>query len=463
MGLLAVLLLAAGSFDGAAALRHASALSSLGPHPWGSPRGRAAAAYVAAELRGAGLSDVRLEEFEVKGVRGTNVVGALAGSGPGLIVVGAHHDTAPDAPGAYDDGGGVGVMIEVARALAHGGRPARSIVFASFDGEEAWSTGLGTTTGSRAYLRALGPQARDITAAFVVEMCGWPGGTPVLHPVAYADPLRPEGHVIAPGWVVEASLAGARAAGGSFGVGDPWLSWVYQPAVRTFRVRLYGDDVSFLQAGVPAVFASDSSFTGFYPWYHQARDTADRLDAAALARMGQAVLGAVQELIRVPLSHDPDTDWFAAFGRVAPRWALLLLAAAAVAPGLASAAAGRGWRVLARLGLSALFAVLAWQDPVPALWVLAAPVAVSGLTPRRGPLGLALVPAVLLLVLGGAAWARGMAQGTWLPLWHRGAFVAALALSAIPAFPQAGRSSRAPARAAARSSRRGLPRSRAAG
>ena len=30
----------------------------------------------------------------------------------------ALHDTAPEAPGAYDDGGGVGVLIEAARVLA---------------------------------------------------------------------------------------------------------------------------------------------------------------------------------------------------------------------------------------------------------------------------------------------------------------------------------------------------------
>src|ERR1700694_3653044 len=89
---------AAGSaaVDGSAALRHARALASLGPHPWGSPRGRAAAAYVAAELRRAGLEGVHLEEFEVKGVRGVNVVASLKGAGAGLVVVGAHHDTAPE-------------------------------------------------------------------------------------------------------------------------------------------------------------------------------------------------------------------------------------------------------------------------------------------------------------------------------------------------------------------------------
>src|SRR5258708_12872946 len=87
--------------DGNAALRHASALASLGPHPWGSPRARAAAAYVAAQLRGAGLSEVRQEDFEVKGVRGVNVVAVLKGAGPGIVGVGAHHDTPPPPPPPY--------------------------------------------------------------------------------------------------------------------------------------------------------------------------------------------------------------------------------------------------------------------------------------------------------------------------------------------------------------------------
>jgi len=463
MGLLfSALLAAAVSVDGTAALRHARALASLGPHPWGSPRGRAAAAYVAAELRGAGLSDVRLEDFEVKGVRGTNVTAVLGGRGPGLLVVGAHHDTAPDAPGAYDDGGGVGVMIEVARAMARSGPPARTILFASWDGEEAWSTGLGTTTGSRAHLRALGPQSRDIVAAFVVEMCGWKGGTPVLHPIAYADPLRADGHVIAPGWLLDASLSGARAAGAPLGVGDPWVSWLYQPAVRMFRVGLYGDDLSFLQAGVPAVFASDSSFKAFYPWYHQAADTADKLDADALARMGEAVRGAVGALTLVPVHHEPEPDWFAAFGQVAPRWLLLVVGGIALAPGLAAVAAARGWRRALRLGVCALFATLVWLDPVPALWLLALPVAVSGLTPRRGPFAAALLPAIAVVLLGAAAYARGYAHGTWLPMWYRAGLVAVLVLSAVPAFAVGGRAARGGSRPSPRPARRGLARARAA-
>jgi hypothetical protein len=449
--------------DGNAALRHASALASLGPHPWGSPRARAAAAYVAAQLRGAGLSEVRQEEFEVKGVRGVNVVAVLKGAGPGIVVVGAHHDTAPDAPGAYDDGGGVGVMIEVARVMARRPPPPRTIVFASWDGEEAWSTGVGTTTGSRAYVRSLGPQAREVVAAFVVEMSGWTGGTPVLHPVAYADPLRPGRPVIAPAWLVAAALSGARGAGAPLGVGDPWLSWLYQPAVRTFRVNHYGDDLSFLQAGVPAVFVSDSSLRAFYPWYHQAGDTADHLDAAALGRMGQAVRGAVDEVARAPIRRDPDGDWFSALGRVASRWMLLLAGVAALLPGLVHGWGSGGRRLVVRAALSAVFAVLVWEDPLPALFILGLPVLVTGFSPRRAAWGLALIPAAGLVAIGAVAWARGLAHGTWLPLWYRGALVAALVLSAVPAVSAApGRSLRNGARLGGRSTRRGLSRVRAA-
>src|SRR6185503_9987814 len=140
--------------------------------------------YVAAQFREAGLSEVQLQDFESHGIRGTNVVGVLRATGPEFVVVGAHHDSAPEAPGAYDDGGGVAVLIEAARVLARAPNRPRTLVFASWDGEEAWSTGLTTTAGSRAFVKDLGPRARDLVAAFVIEMCGWKGGTPVLQPLA---------------------------------------------------------------------------------------------------------------------------------------------------------------------------------------------------------------------------------------------------------------------------------------
>jgi hypothetical protein len=422
---LPAVLLAATAIDGPAALRHASSLAALGPHPWGSPRAAVAAQYVEAQFRSAGLSDVRQQPFETHGIAGANVLGVLRGSSPEIVVVGAHHDTAPDAPGAYDDGGGVGVVIEVARALAKGPAPARTIVFTSWDGEEAWSTGRSLTTGSRAHLASLGEEAKNLVAVFDVEMCGWKGGTPVLHPIAYADPGRPGSYVITPAWLMRAALRSR-----SFRVGDPLLSWLYQPGVRTFRIGLYGDDLSFLQGGQPALFASDSSFTAYYPWYHQSTDTADKLDAASLARMGAGVLEVVDALGRVPRGPAREPDWFAAFGIVlgsAELWAIALLS---LVPLALRARSASGVGALLAAGQAVLFLALFWRHPVPALWVFLLP---NVLGRRR--LWMAIVsalPALALAGLGAAAWSRGFARGMWLGPLELGVLAFGLACAFAP-------------------------------
>jgi hypothetical protein len=446
MALLAALLLAA-SFDGEAALRHASSLAALGPHPWGSSLSRGAAQYVAAQFRDAGLEEVRLEGFEVKGRAGTNVLGVLRAPGPEFVLLGAHHDTAPLAPGAYDDGGGVGVLIEVARALAHRPDRRRTIVFASFDGEEAWHTQLGTTTGSRAYVTSLGPESRNLVAAFVVEMCGWKGGTPALHPIPYADPVRPGAYAVTPAWLLRETLGAAAARQAPFVVGDRWLSWLYQPLSRSLRVDLYGDDLSFTQAGIPALFASDSTLSAFYPWYHARDDSADKLDAASLDRMGRGVL-AVAEALETVRRGPPEPVWFTAFGLVLGVVPLLGLGLASLLPGLLFAwRAGRG--ALALRGAHALaFGVLLFRHPVPALAVLLVP-NLAGLHPRL-PVRLAsLLPLLLLLAGGLHAWHQGFAEGWWLAPWDLGLAAAAVLLALLPA-PGTGSGSKGAARPARR-------------
>ena len=430
--LLPALLAAAAVFDGQAALRHASALAALGPHPWGSPRALAAAQYVAVQLRDAGLADVRLQDFDTEGIHGINVVGRLPGPGSEFVVIGAHHDSAPGAPGAYDDGGGVGVVIEAARVLARRSR-SRALVFVTWDGEEAWSTGHATTTGSRAFIKQLGANVRDMVAAVDVEMCGWKGGTPAIHPVPYADPLRPGRYHVVPAWAVAAALRGARSAGAPLTVGDPRLSWLYQPAVRTLRVKYYGDDLSFVEAGLPALFLSDSSFTAFYPWYHQPTDTPDRIEAPALARMGQAVLGIVDELSRVKRGPATEAQWFAAFGHAFSWPILVALALLSVIPGLAHASSQRDGAFGLRLFQAALFGVVFWRHPVPALWIFMLPNVVGGLPRKRGGVAIAVLPLLALIVLGIVAWLRGFASGLWIAGWELA--IAALAFALVWAAP----------------------------
>lgn len=94
-------------------------------------------------------------EVEVNEARvdANNVAGLLRGSDPTLrdeyVIIGAHFDhlgmggegsLAPDATeihnGADDNASGTAAIIEIARAMAEGRRPARSVLFLAFTGEE---------------------------------------------------------------------------------------------------------------------------------------------------------------------------------------------------------------------------------------------------------------------------------------------------------------------------------------
>jgi len=425
---LALALVLAATVDGQAALRHASALGALGPHPWGSPRNQAAAEYVAAEMRAAGLTAVEMQGFEAKGIRGTNVVATLKGPSDEVIVVCAHHDTVPEAPGAYDDAGGVGVMLEVARVIAAQPLRARTFVFASFDGEEGWVQGA-PVAGSRAYVERLGAGARRIVGVLDVEMSGWAAGTPLLQPFSYADPRRRGQTVIAPAWLVRTALEGSRAAGSPLGVHDPWLSWIAQPASRAFVGPFNGDDLAFLETGIPAVTFTDSSFTAFYPHYHQATDTADKLDPAALERMGVAVLGAARALDRSTGRQGSQPSWFAAFGHVFGGTTLLALGVLSLLPGLRAGFATGGPGLGARLVQAGLFGVLLWRRPVVAVFTLLLPNALLPMGRRRLGTLVALAPFAALLVLVAVGWWRGMLLGTWLAPWEMAAFLGALVLA----------------------------------
>jgi len=427
MGIALALALAA-SIDGEVALRHASALAALGPHPWGSPRNQAAAEYVAAEMRSAGLTAVEMQGFEAKGIRGTNVVATLKGPSDEVIVVAAHHDTAPEAPGAYDDGGGVGILLEVARVIAAQPLRARTFLFVSFDGEEGWAQGA-PVAGSRAFIKRKGADARRIVGVLDVEMSGWSGGSPMMQPFAYADPRRRGKTVIAPAWLVRAALDGSRAAGSPLGVHDRWISWVAQPAARAFAGPFNGDDLAFLEAGIPALMLTDSSFFAFYPHYHQATDTADKLDPATLERMGVAVLGAARALDRSTGRQGSQPSWFAAFGHVFGGTTLLAVGVLSLLPGLRAGFATGGPGPGARLLQAGLFGVLLWRHPVVAVFTLLLPNALLPMGRRRLGTLVALAPFAALLVLVAVGWWRGMLVGTWLAPWEMAAFLGALVLA----------------------------------
>lgn len=423
-------LAAALAIDGEAALRHASQLSALGAHPFGSPRSRFARDYVAAQFREAGLQEVRLQEVEGKDVRGANVLGVLRAPGSEFIVLAAHHDSVQDSPGAYGSSGGVGVLIEVARVLARQGDRPRTLVVASFDAREPVLGGRGGL-GARAYVQSLGREARQLVAAVVLDRAGRKAIPTALETVTYPDPLRPGAALGSPAFLVRAMVAGAKAAGEEVTAGDASWSWLYQAGARTFRLTDAGDERPFLEAGLPALRLSGRRFLARDPHDQKPTDTADKLDADSLAQTGKVVLGGLAVLQNVSRPAGAEGDWFLRFGQVAGRGALLAAGALSLLPGLLLAARSRHLSLILRLLQAGLFVVLLYRQPVLAVFGFFLWNVLTAFGPRLFGLALSALPLMALLAFGALAWARGAASGVLPAVWELvlAAVAAALALA----------------------------------
>jgi microcompartment protein CcmK/EutM len=161
------------AFDAAAATRTVGVLAGdIGPREATSPSYRRAARFVEEQLRSLGYDVARQELRAPAGVswgvpvkegRTWNVVARPTGLRPEQphLVVGAHLDTVPQAPGAEDNASGVAVMLDVARLAAAGGTRL-PVVFVAFAAEEPRGTGDDLHHfGSRAMVARLDPAERD--------------------------------------------------------------------------------------------------------------------------------------------------------------------------------------------------------------------------------------------------------------------------------------------------------------
>jgi aminopeptidase YwaD len=193
-----------------------------------------------------------------------NVIGVLPGSDPArageAIVVGAHYDHLGVVggalyPGADDNASGSAVVVGLARAFAAAGPFERTLVFALFGAEEI---GL---VGSGHYVRRPTVPIDHTTAMLNFDMVGRLGSAKLT--VGGVDSGRGLRDVVADA---------ARAV--SVGV--------------TLRDSPFGpsDHSRFYDAGAPVLFFH----TGSHADYHRPGDTADKLDAAGMARA--AALGA---------------------------------------------------------------------------------------------------------------------------------------------------------------------------
>ena len=196
------------------AVRHLA--GRIGPRTATGPAYRRAARWVSGRLDRLGYT-VRLQQVRVPGgvswgvpvPSGTSVNVVAVPPGVSLtsphLVVGAHLDTVPQAPGAEDNASGVGVLLTVAEAVA-GRRTRLPVVFVAFGAEEPrGGTDADHHYGSRAYVDRLGPARREAVRGMVsLDRVGVGTVLPVCSAGVGPDRLRAE-------LLRAARLAGVRA------------------------------------------------------------------------------------------------------------------------------------------------------------------------------------------------------------------------------------------------------------
>ena len=242
-----------------------------------------AAAYIERNLQQLGYQVVS-QEFSAYNRSYRNLEATLPGTTrpQEVVILGAHYDTAPDAPGADDNASGVAGVLELARAFAQA-RQSRTVRFVFFPNEEPPSFPT-ANMGSRHYATAARARNEQITAMLSIESIGYydveKGSQRYPFPLnlAYPDVGDFIGFVsnLKSGSLVRRAIQAFRAHGTVPTQGAAAPAWV--PGVW------WSDHWSFWREGYRAIMITD---TAPYrnPFYHTPEDTADKLDYDRMARV----------------------------------------------------------------------------------------------------------------------------------------------------------------------------------
>lgn len=260
---------------------------------------QAAAAYIERTLRGLGYEPLS-QTFTVDGVSVRNIEVVIEPTERGATiktwVVGAHYDSAYDAPGANDNGSGTAAVIELARLLKdHRPRQTR-IRLVLFVNEEPpyFQT---EDTGSLRYAAMLAERKEPVAAMISLETIGY-----------YSDKAGSQGYpppfgLVLPGKGDFVSFVGMTNS----------RDFVHE-VIAAFRLETafpsvggvapdfipgidWSDHRSFAEHGFKALMVTDTAIF-WYPHYHTRQDTPDKLDYERLARLTKGIERVVRELAR---------------------------------------------------------------------------------------------------------------------------------------------------------------------
>jgi hypothetical protein len=265
------------AFSATRAMTHISAIADE-PRPVGSAQHAEARAYLLDELGSLGWrievqESVGMFDF---GLDGTQPIAAIANviatrpgtASTGTVLLTAHYDTVVGSPGAADDGVGVGVLLETARALSTAGAPRNTVMVLLTDAEEVGL--LGAEAFARERSKGLG------TTVVLNHEARGAGGAPVTFRMS-----SPNGELIE-------VLAGAPGASAD------------SSSEASFEALPNDTDFTpFEQAGLHGY---DTAIVADSAYYHSPLDDPAHLSAASLQQMGDTTLALTRELAGMDLS-----------------------------------------------------------------------------------------------------------------------------------------------------------------
>ena len=373
------------------------------PHPTGSAANDAVRARVVAELEQLGHKpEVQIgfacDEYGSCGTA-KNVVARVEGTEPGVaVVLAAHYDSVPAAPGASDDGAGTATVLEIARALKYLPQPRNSIILLIDDGEEAGLLGARVFVDRHRW-------AKEVRAAVNVDTRGTSGPS-LMFETGTANE-----------WIVR--LYAKRAA---------------RPATSSLFYAIYKqipNDTDFTVFKAAGYQGANFAYIGDVAQYHTPLDNFANASPSSLQHDGENALPMLLALADADLSNPPQREavFFDVFGHLTIWWPASWTLTMAITSALVLLLE-IGWLMLKKLmsPRAYLWGLLGWLVFVVVAgglgWLLHLLVRKAGATPVEWvahplplqiafwSLGLAVV-SFLGLTFGRWAAPIGLWAGTW--------------------------------------------------
>ncbi len=234
----------------------------LGVRKGGSDEESRAAAYVVRELRSLGY-EPRVEEVPLPSKKVCrNVIAEKAGVSSRTLVLGAHLDSKPPAPGANDAATGVGALLAIAEVLA-ARQTTASIEFAFFGAEEIIGADPSQHHfGSRYRVASMSDAEKDTIAGMLS-----------LDVIAVGDQLYARSMMRGPQTLVRDVIAFSKPRVPMTFKKDPGKTG-------------WSDHEPYELAGIPAVWIESLPD----PAYHTPRDVASHIDIKRYRQVGQLAL-----------------------------------------------------------------------------------------------------------------------------------------------------------------------------